>query len=413
MFCALTARGASVIFLHPDGAGVSHWQAARMFWKGPDGELFWDRLPHLAIYRGHMRDNLTSTSNGGATTHAYGVKVPRNAFGSEGEGGKPPVAASGRAESLMQEAKRRGFRVGALNSGSVIEPGTACFLASAANREDHEAIAARVMESGVDVLLSGGEEWFLPEGTTGRHGGVGRRTDGRDLVAEAKKLGYRVVFTAEELAAVPPGTEKLLGLFAPAHTFNDMSEVQRLEKQLPYYRAGAPTLAEMLAKTLELFAGDRFFIVAEEEGTDNFGNHNNARGVLEALRRADDALGVALAYGEKHPDTLLVTAADSSAGNMDVIGLKSEARGRVLEAVRDRNGAPYETAEGGLPFEAAPDQFGQRLPFVVSWGTHKDSSGGIVVRAAGSGAERVRGSMDNTQIYTVMREALFGPGAQP
>ncbi len=48
------------------------------------------QLPHMAVYTGHMKDRLTSTSHGGATTHAYGVKVLADSYGMDGNG-----AASG------------------------------------------------------------------------------------------------------------------------------------------------------------------------------------------------------------------------------------------------------------------------------------------------------------------------------
>ncbi len=30
-----TLRTGNVIFIHPDGAGINHWNAARMYWYGP------------------------------------------------------------------------------------------------------------------------------------------------------------------------------------------------------------------------------------------------------------------------------------------------------------------------------------------------------------------------------------------
>ena len=48
---------------------------------GPDGELAWDKLEHIAVYKGHLSDGLTPSSNGGATIHAYGEKAPREAYG--------------------------------------------------------------------------------------------------------------------------------------------------------------------------------------------------------------------------------------------------------------------------------------------------------------------------------------------
>ncbi len=400
----------NVIFIHPDGAGVSHWQATRFYSSGPDGDLNWDRLPNVAVYRGHMKDSLTATSNGGATTHAYGIKVPASAFGTDRPGKDRPVAASGKTGSLMHEALERKIKVGLVNSGSIIEPGTACFVASVEKRDVYEEITRQVVESGVDVILSGGEEWFLPEGTAGRHCKSGKRKDGEDLVSLARKLGYTVVFTREELLAVPAGTKKLLGIFAEANTFNDMSEEAMTALGLPTFKPDAPTLAEMTTAALQILSPGPFFLVVEEEGADNFGNSNNAIGVLDSLTRADEALGVATAFVEKNPDTLLITAADSSAGSMDAIGF-SESPEKTAIALnrRDRNGAPYSVPPGSKkPFLSQPDRNGVQHPFVITWGTLLDASGGIVVRATGRGSEEVRGSFDNTRIYALMRKVLLG-----
>ncbi len=410
---ATSAPAASVIFLHPDGAGITHWQAARMVQVGPDGDLNWDKLPSVAVYRGHLSDSLTGTSNGGATVHAYGVKVPRAAFGSDGTSAQPPVSAGGEPFSLMQEAKREGIRIGVINSGSIIEPGTAAFLASAGQRNEYASIARQVIESGADVILSGGEEWLLPDGTSGRHGS-GQRPDKLDLVERARDLGYTIVYTAEELAAVAADTPRLLGVFASGHTFHDKTPGELTTAGLPLYEPAAPTLAQMTAKALELLGDDEFFLVVEEEGSDNFGNNNNAPGTLEALRRADETIGLALDFIASHPDTFFITAADSEAGGMDVIGISNDEKDLAVAANgRDRNAAPYGLAANGKPFRSAPDRAGVGLPFVVTWASLDDTSGGILVRAAGAHAHLVTGSFDNTDVYRAMREALFAPPAVP
>lgn len=413
MLCFLLASlacgfGANVIFIHPDGAGITHWQAARFCWAGPDGELNWDRLPHVAVYRGHMADSLSATSNGGATTHAYGVKVPSSAFGTDGASGARPVSASGKRQSIMHEAMERGIRTGLVNSGSIIEPGTACFVASAENRKNGEEITRQVVESGVDVILSGGEEWLLPVGEKGRHGGEGRRGDGRNLVEWARENGYAVVYTREELAALPGETRRVLGIFANEDTFNDMGEAELRAAGLPTYSEVAPTVGEMTSAALRFLSPGPFLLVVEEEGSDNFANYNNGQGTLDALKRADEALGVAMGFVEKHPDTLLVTAADSSAGAMDVLGFVPTPERMVLAvAGRDVNGAPFSLDPEGKPFLSQPDKAGKRHPFVLVWGTKHDTSGGILVRAMGKNASQVSGSYDNTRIYSLMRETLF------
>lgn len=403
----------SAIFFHVDGAGLAHWQMARFLLAGPDGELQWDKLPQVAVYRGHAEDTLTPSSNAGATMHAYGTKVPYRAYGTDATGVRP-VSPAGRRASIMEEAKARGIAVGVVNTGGATEPGTACFLTSVEARDNGEEIVAQLVGSGADVMLVGGEEWFLPRGQRGIHA-EGRRGDGRNLIEEAGAAGYRVVRTKEELDALPDDAGKVLGIFSGDDTFNDETEENLREKGLPAYKPDAPTVAEMTAVALRLLGGRRFFLVVEEEGTDNFGNCNNAAGTLEALRRADEGLGVALAYVREHADTLLVTCADSEAGGPDVVGLRGSAHEKdLLEHGRDGNGAPVDGAErtpdGGVarPFLSAPDRAGRRHEFVVVWGSGLDTSGGIVVRAAGLNAERVRGSFDNTALYPLLRETLFG-----
>jgi alkaline phosphatase len=400
------ATAANVIFVHPDGTGVAGWQAARFYWVGPDADLNWDKLPQVAVYRGHMKNSLTATSNGGATTHAYGIKVPQEAFGEVD--GKRPVSASGFPGSIMHEALDRKMKVGVVNSGSIIEPGTACFLASAAKRDDYAEITRQVVASGAHVILSGGEEWFLPKGTAGRHCASGKREDGKNLVTEARAAGYTIVYDAAELAAVPEGTTRLLGIFAEEDTFNDMGEAEMAALKLPPYKPGTPTLAEMTAAALKVLAPGPFLLVVEEEGPDNFGNANNAVGTLEALRRADETLGLVNAFVQKHPDTLLITAADSVAGDMDVIGVPpTPEKEAVAKNQRDRNGAPYSLAGDKKLFLSKPDRDGVTHPFVITWGSLLDTSGGIVVRGAGHGAEAIRGSVDNTDIYRIMHRTLF------
>lgn len=403
----------SAIFYHVDGTGIAHWQMARMVLAGPDGTINWDRLPHVAVYRGHAEDTLTPSSNAGATMHAYGVKVPYAAYGTD-SAGQPPLAPSGHRRSIMQEARSRGVAVGVVNSGGATEPGTACFLASVPGRENGDEIVAELAGSGADVILSGGEEWFLPGGTPGHHG-PGKRKDGRNLVEEAKAAGYRVVFTRQELAALPDDAGKVLGLFSLGHTFNDDREENLDAAGLPLYDPKAPTVAEMTAAALRFLRGRQFLLVVEEEGTDNFGNCNNARGVIEALRRADEGLGVVMDHIAKNPGTLAVTCADSEAGGPDVIGLRgAKYEAPMLASGRDSNGAPVDgagrTPEGGVakPFASAPDKSGKTHEFVVAWASNLDTSGGIVARAAGLNAEQVKGSFDNTALYPLFYETLFG-----
>lgn len=414
---AAAPETASVIFFHPDGMGVNHWGAVRKLVQGPDGRLHWDLLPHVAVYTGHMRDALTGTSHGGATVHAYGVKVVADSFGLDGD--QPITARSGNQASIMMEAQAAGMAIGLVQTGSLTEPGTAAFVASTPRRGDHEEIARLLIEARPQVALGGGERWLLPRGVRGRFG-EGARTDGLNLIERARQLGYTVVYTRDELLNLPQQVTKVLGVFASNHTFNDLTEEDLRRQGLPLYVPTAPTVAEMTQVAVRILSRNSrgYFLVVEEEATDNFANRNNASGTLEAGRRADETIGFIRQHIRANPNTLMLTTADSDGGGLQVLGpnpvVAARLGGRVPE--RDPNGAPLDGVEGtgGRPFTSAPDRAGERLPFVIAWATLSDTSGGILVRAVGRNAELVRGTMDSTDVYRAMYRTLFGrfPGGR-
>jgi alkaline phosphatase len=400
----------SAIFVHPDGAGVAHWGAARLVTVGPDGRMAWDRLERIGVYRGHMTDSPGASSHGGATAHAYGVKVPFDSYGMRGT--EPLTALSGEPMSVLEEARTAGLATALINSGHIAEPGTGVYAASATSRGDVDFITRQIIESGVDILLSSGEILLLPEGEKGRFGVPGVRKDTVNLIERARELGYEVVYTRDELAALPDDTRRVLGVFGPAHSFNDQAEESLARRKLPMYMPTAPSVAEMTDKALRILEarGDRFLMVVEEEGSDNFANHNNAAGVLEALTRADAALQVALDYVEAHPRTLLLTTADSDAGGMEVWPVREPGMFERPLPPTTHSGAGLDgrTGTGGFPFVAEPDARGERLRFGVAWAAGADLLGGIVARAHGLNADWLPVNVDNTDIYRMLYATMFG-----
>ncbi len=399
----------SVIFIHPDGSGAAMWGALRLLEKGPDGMLNWDLMERMGLYRGHQLNSTNSSSHGGATTHAFGVKVDYDTYGHVPA--KPVRSLSGQEYSIMTEAMRSGLRAGLVNSGHLAEPGTGVFLAGAFSRNATDSITAQIIASGAQVIMGGGEAMLLPPGIRGRHGQDGIRRDGRNLVEEARAAGYRVVFTRDELLSLGDDAEKVLGVFSAHHTFNDNTEEVLAEKGLPLYNPAAPTLAEMTEVALRILSrsGERFILVVEEEGSDNFANDNNAVGALTALARADEAIGVALRFVQENSRTLLITAADSDAGGMQVYGVRDPSGFEAPLEARTDNGAPLDgrTGTATLPFVAAPDARNVRLRFGVAWAAEADVMGAIISRAHGLNAALLPSIVDNTDIYRMMYLTLF------
>jgi len=403
-------KNGNVIFIHPDGTGLADWNALRLLKSGPDGEISWDKLSGIGLYQGHIRDKVTSSSNAGATIHAYGVKADIDDFGLIDD--LKPTSRSGKKLSIMEEAKQNGIKIGIINSGSIEEPGTAVFVSSNLKRSNYLEIAKDVIQSGADLIFSGGEDFFIPEGTKGRFSLNGKRKDGLNLIDWAKQNGYTVVYTRNELASTSSDVKKILGVFASRSTFNDKSEEVLDSLGLPNWIETAPSVAEMTEFALKFFINKGlFFLVVEEEGTDNFGNKNNANGKLSALDRADDAIGLVSDFIKDNPNTTLVTAADSEAGGLEISGYEIDnldINNPLPE--NDNNGSPIDGREGTgtLPFVSKPDKNRKVFPFGIVWSSYGDLTGSVIARAHGLNADRMNGKIDNTDIYRIMYLTLFG-----
>ena len=368
----------SAIFFHPDGMGVNTWQVLRYIKALPKEGLNWDKLDNIGVYVGNLSDSAVATSNGGATVHAYGVIAKADSYGLLD--GEVITSQSGFRGTIVEEVKFNGFKTALINSGSVIEPGTGVFVARSKSRYDYDSITEQVLSSGVDVILSGGEKHMLPKGVRGRHG-YGTRRDGENLIDQAVKNGYKVVYTKEELReAVKEKPDKLLGVFASGHTFNDMPEEKLIKMGLPHYFEHAPTVGQMTDAALELFKGQKFFMVVEEEATDNFLNEGNPHAVIGAAKRADEALGVMLEYRKKYSDTMIITASDSDAGGLQLLA-------------KNKTGHYSYEAEGG-----------KRIYFDLKNVGLNDYSGGILVRST----SKIPSVVYNTQIYSIIRQYLLG-----
>jgi alkaline phosphatase len=373
-------RQGNVIFIHPDGAGMNHWAAGRIFWYGPDALSPWDRMPEMAAYRGHQADILTGTSNGGATTHAFGYKVEGlGSFGKDGDGdaARSINALSGYPGSILREAANQGFPVGLVNDGDIAEPGTGAFVSEVGNRNLDNEIVRQFLdgrpgfegEQRPHVIFGGGERFMLPAGTPAcapeavslscavhvdpvTNAGPNRE-DGRNLLQEFSDAGYVVVRTRAEFNALRDRVladrnyaPRVLGLFAADDIFNDVPEEVLIARGLvdPSVPADAkgtnlilygnrpgtlgfnpPTAAEMGELTMTILqrmgreARAPFLLVAEVESTDNFGNNNNAIGTLTALKHANDLIAEAQEFQQTQVRrTLILTAADSDGGGMQV-----------------------------------------------------------------------------------------------
>ena len=196
-------------------------------------------------------------------------------------------------QTVLEVARERGKSTGIVTTDSVTGATPAAFYAHVKNRGQQEDISGQIVASRIDVALGmGGMNRFVPK-TEGQDG----REDGRDLTADAKKRGYDVAFTLDEMNA--SSSDRILGLFAGDNV---------------------PTLEEMTAKAISVLSKNPrgFFLMSESSRIDGGGHGNDQVRVVNGTLELDDALMAALEFAKADGNTLIVVTADHETGGMAV-----------------------------------------------------------------------------------------------
>ena len=379
-------RARSVIFINGDGMGPAHREAARLALKGFDGQLQMDSLP-VSGQLTTSPDDPTSAitdSAAGATAWTIGRRTYNGSIGYD--------AARKPVRTLGVDAKRAGKATGLVTTAQVTDASPAAWYSNVPDRGQQDEIARQYLTVGKpDVILGGGEDWWLPAGTPGafpdkpaEDPAEGSRSTKGNLVEQAKKDGYRYVTTAEGLRAAPDG--KLLGLFANQEMFQ-----QRPEGAGDIY-SPVVSLATMTSKALSTLSKDRdgFFLFVEEEAVDEFSHDNNGTRMLQAMGELEKAVAVAKAYVAKHPDTLLVVTGDHVCGGLTVEDT----------ATTDESGDGVSKEDG--PFTVA----GSPRTFNLDWTTQSHTGVDVPVTATGPYANRFTGKHPNTFVHEVLSKIL-------
>jgi len=472
-----TGRAKNVILFLGDGMGVSTITAARIFEgqrRGETGEenlLAFEVFPYTALVKTYNVDQQTPDSAGTMTALVTGEKTNAGVLSVNRSVHRGDYAAVSGNElrTIAERAEERGLSTGIVTTTTVTHATPAALYAHApdrswvtdsrlptkAVRDGFADIARQLVEfpygDGIDVVLGGGRNDFRgPEFADPVVAGeVGRRRDGRDLVADwtRDRPGAAYVTSRSELLAVDTGTVgPLLGLFHPTH----MSfEVDRVRDALD-----EPSLSEMTSVAIAALRRNPkgFFLMVEGGRIDHAHHAGNAYRALAETVEFSNAVRVALR--ETDPtDTLVVVTADHShvltlggqavRGN-DVLGkvvplgphgepsgnLALDSNGRPFTSLGYYNGPgashasvqslaePMHTAEkpdlgprgvgNGRPdltdVDTSHPDFLQEAAVPLGYETHGGED--VVVYALGPAAQLVRGVREQNYVYHVMVEAF-------
>jgi alkaline phosphatase len=401
-------RPKNVILMIPDGFGTGSVTMARM---ALGRKLALDSFITGATDT-RSSDNFVTDSAAAGTALAAGIRTYNGAISLDDD--RQPVG------TVLEAAKARGMRTGLVTTTRITHATPAVFAAHVPARSMEEEIAAQMLATGPDVMLGGGIEFFRPRPD-------GRRTDDRDLLAEARTAGYTVLTEGRELAAAQG---RVLGLFSTSH----------LAYEVDRPGTGQPSLAEMTEKALALLDNPRgFFVMVEGGRIDHAAHGNDAVGHLHDVVAYDDAVAAALAFAERDGQTLVISVADHECGGLSIgrdgvygykpdvlLKAKASAEGMMLELGRRLGDARPDVASAeavllaSAPFDALDDderarlatalqstsqwEPGQTMASLISaraligWTTGGHTGEDVALHAAGPGSDRLVGHLENYEV---------------
>lgn len=459
-------RAKNVILFIGDGMSLSHRVAARLLSKGiqqgkANGKLAMDDMPNMALVATAGSDSIITDSANSASAYATGHKTATAALGVYADRTANPFDDP-KVETISSLVKRRlNLAVGIVTNTEIQDATPAAMAAHTRRRGAYDQIVEQFFNAKPDVLMGGGRANFLPKGADGS-----KRRDESDYIAKFHEAGYRYAANASDMtaAAENPATQKLLGLFNLGNMdgvldrkFLKGGTVRKFPEQ--------PDLTEQMKAALTVLSksANGFFLMVESGLIDKYAHALDMERAVYDVIMLDNAVKLARDWARtRGDDTLILVVSDHTHPNSLVGTINHDMTATSPVPMRERVGIydkagfpnyPKPNAEGypdrvdvsrriAIFSAALPDHYetfrpkldapnvpaveGPEKNIFVANEKYKDVPGAVfrpgnlpayaarsvhsgedvILTAEGPGADRVRGQIDNTDVFRVMVEAL-------
>lgn len=383
-FAGNNTNAKNVIFMVPDGLGISNVTAARIFQNGPTGaRLTMETLDVIGYQSTHAEDSTVTDSAAAASAWAAGEKFANGEISCHGAmdlNCENPEAAP---LTILEIARDMGKMTGLVASSQISHATPAAFGAHTHSRRCGAEIARQyVLETNVDVILGGG--MYTTSGICSNYaesyawlddGDLGRP----ELIATALAKGYTFVDTKTALhGAISGGALKMLGMFDPE---NDGKSVEMFRVDGTPYPYEEPTLAEMTVSALDILeeSENGFFLMVEGSQIDWEDHDNNVAGQIAETLGFNAAVEGVLAWinadESRKTHTLVIVAPDHDTAGFAITG-------------------PYGTIS--QPGDIVDD----------GWVSGDHTATDVVIWSEGPGSQYLGKALDNTDLFHIIRDVM-------
>ena len=413
LFCLLAFAGLGVLYFQHwvvrkpfgiilfigEGLAPGRLAATRAFAGGADNRLSLDSMANVALLTNCSKDFAAPDQAAAATAIATGVRVANRAIATN-----PDMSA---IKNLTELAREHGRATGLVTDANLTDPTNAAFFAHPRDPDDIESIAAEFVNGGrIDIAMGGGTAQFLPVAKGGE------RQDGRDLLLDLRRNGFDIVQTRAELEAVPAWRRpKLFGAFSKT----ELAFANQVEE-----RSQQPSLSDMVRRAIELLQYNTggYFLVVDAGLMRKAAQENNGERTFSQTIELDRALAVARNYaGTK---STIIVCGDVAIGGLSLNGFPFRQDSGIALLGLNAGGQPWITwatgpngtkSYGAAKIPGNPNGNGneqlnveQREPAAVYSKAALDTVEDVIAFGSGPGTDHLRGVIDNTLIFEIIRD---------
>lgn len=334
----------SLILMIGDGMGLA--QVSMLQLEQGDTLTSFDRAQGVALIRTRSANSRVTDSAAAATALSSASKTGNGMLGVDLQG--HPL------RSMMTRAREAGMPTGIAVTCYLQHATPAAFYAHVPDRNDTRSITRDLLASGVDVLFGGGRKWLAEECPEGGSG-----------LDALRRRGYFVAGSLAEADTVTQG--RLLCVAADEHLAPALGR--------------GDFLPRATRKTLELLdreaarRGTGFLLMVEGSQIDLAGHAGDIAWMQAEMRDFDRAVAEAMAYADRAPGVLVVVTADHETGGLSIPALEAD----------------FTRADSGIDYHLS---------------TRNHSATMVPVYLYGTGADRIHGVMDNTELSRRIMELL-------
>ena len=351
----------NIILLISDGMSLTQVSTYRLLKGGPNERIAVDKFPVSGIVLTHSENAIVTDSASSATAFSTGRKTNNGALGLDKD--------NKTLENFTEIINRYGYVSSLISTSEITHATPAAYASHVDLRWKTDEISLQMMESNVMTILGGGRHFFLPEDLGGK------RSDGLNLL-EQMESSRMVMTEKKELDSFDySNLGKVVGLFA--------DEALR-DKEKPENHVFEPSSSEMLNFAInrsEKFNENGckgFFIMLEGSQVDWAGHANDLNYLKREMQDFDEAVELALDYATQNPDTLVIATADHETGGL---------------LIESSSPTDYTAPEVKFSFNTG-----------IGYGSHTGVP--VPVYAYGPGSENFTGTLDTTDIFYAMLEAV-------